>query len=826
MPPDLGSVAMSFGAVLEIVAQRGPILVAIDDGQWVDPASAATLAFASRRLTDRSVHWLITRRRGESDRGFTPDLRVPTEHHVLQGMPPAELDAVLHATIGVRLPRPQLLQIAAIAAGNPFYAIELGRFLAGQSSADDATGQGLPPSLRGLTRARLDVLPPSVKRLALAAALASRPSLELLAKVEGVTVATVSRRVRVGITADVFREDDGDHVRFVHPLVAATAVDISSVADRRSAHRRLASFVTDVEERARHRALAGTGFDRSTARQLEVVARRARRRGAPVAAAELVGLAIERTPPIDVHARERRLLLAADLALRTGDTERATAVAEELAQASTAAVQCEARLILARVAWLSRTHDAVITSGEAALAAAGSPIDRARVHVVLAALSRNDRAWGLRHALAAETILDQLGEQAPPDLRLRAMVAVLDMETDLGLPLRTDVLVRALALADPDEGDRVADGPSYYLGTILLQRDQFASARTMLRRAADAAVARGDDGSLPALDDQLAQLELLVGDWPRARQHAEAQASLADALGQSIEALWGRETLALIDVREGVAGARDRADAVLVALREANDPMGIACALRTSAEAARTCGDLVSARDAFLEVDEIAVVTGIRSPSVFRHAADLVEVLVELGALEEADQRLRRLVADAHAGAWPWALSVARRSEAVVLAAYGRLDDALEHAEAAADSVRAIEMPFELGRALLVLGVVQRRRRAKAAAATALSDALAIFEGLGARPWVARTAQDQRRLGLRPAAPLALTDTERLVAELAAVGYSNPEIAARLSMSRKTVEFNLSKAYRKLRVRGRVQLAAALGRRSGELPGSSPELGA
>jgi DNA-binding CsgD family transcriptional regulator len=130
-------------------------------------------------------------------------------------------------------------------------------------------------------------------------------------------------------------------------------------------------------------------------------------------------------------------------------------------------------------------------------------------------------------------------------------------------------------------------------------------------------------------------------------------------------------------------------------------------------------------------------------------------------------------------------------------------------------------MPFEVGRSLLVLAAVHRRRRTKAAAARALTEAAEVFERLGARPWAGRAAAERRRLGIRPLSRSELTDTERMVAALAAEGLSNPEIAGRLFMSRKTVEFNLGKAYRKLQIRGRAQLSAALASRSRELPGST-----
>lgn len=101
-----------------------------------------------------------------------------------------------------------------------------------------------------------------------------------------------------------------------------------------------------------------------------------------------------------------------------------------------------------------------------------------------------------------------------------------------------------------------------------------------------------------------------------------------------------------------------------------------------------------------------------------------------------------------------------------------------------------------------------------------MAEASALFDHLGARLWAEQAAAETTRLGVRSQASAELTRTEQLVAELAAVGFSNPEIGGRLSMSRKTVEFNLSKVYRKLRIRNRAQLSWAVAQKSREMPGS------
>jgi DNA-binding CsgD family transcriptional regulator len=119
-----------------------------------------------------------------------------------------------------------------------------------------------------------------------------------------------------------------------------------------------------------------------------------------------------------------------------------------------------------------------------------------------------------------------------------------------------------------------------------------------------------------------------------------------------------------------------------------------------------------------------------------------------------------------------------------------------------------LAMPFELGRTLLTQGQLRRRAKQKRAARESLQRALQIFEQLSAPLWADRASAELARIGLRPAAPLGLTSTEERVAELAAAGHTNREIAQALFLSVHTVEDNLRRIYRKLAIRSRTELAA------------------
>jgi DNA-binding CsgD family transcriptional regulator len=150
------------------------------------------------------------------------------------------------------------------------------------------------------------------------------------------------------------------------------------------------------------------------------------------------------------------------------------------------------------------------------------------------------------------------------------------------------------------------------------------------------------------------------------------------------------------------------------------------------------------------------------------------------------------------------------RCRALFAAQEARFDDAITHAERAAADPVLLDVPWERARALLVLGQIRRRAKQRTAAGDALRAAREVFAAIGMDGWVARVGVDLERLGMFQGTDTDLTPTELQVAELAAAGKSNPDIAAVLFMSRKTVEANLSRIYAKLGIAARAQLRAAL----------------
>jgi DNA-binding CsgD family transcriptional regulator len=196
---------------------------------------------------------------------------------------------------------------------------------------------------------------------------------------------------------------------------------------------------------------------------------------------------------------------------------------------------------------------------------------------------------------------------------------------------------------------------------------------------------------------------------------------------------------------------------------------------------------------------------GIGEPGRYPFTPDLIEAWAATGQLDRAASRLAWLQDAARRLDHPWARITAGRAEAALLLA--RRDPAAAAAAVAAviPEARQRRLPFELGRCLLVLGTAQRKARQRRDAAASLDEAIATFVGLGAPRWQALAAAQRARLA--PGPDHALTATEQRIAGLVAAGQTNPEIAAALYISVKTVEANLTRIYRKLGLRGRVDLA-------------------
>jgi DNA-binding CsgD family transcriptional regulator len=226
-------------------------------------------------------------------------------------------------------------------------------------------------------------------------------------------------------------------------------------------------------------------------------------------------------------------------------------------------------------------------------------------------------------------------------------------------------------------------------------------------------------------------------------------------------------------------------------------------------------GDHEAAHRRLEPLSDMVAAIGLGEPGVVRFLPDEIEALVALGALDRARVLTTMLEERGHALDRPWAIATGARSSALVAAADGDFDrarDALGRALAAHDR---LSEPFERGRTLLVQGMIERRAKQRGEARGALTGALEVFDSLGAPLWAEKAAAELARIPGRAPSSGELSATERAIAELVAAGLSNKEIAAKLFVTVRTVEANLTRIYGKLGVHSRTELGRELDRPTG-----------
>jgi DNA-binding CsgD family transcriptional regulator len=815
-PVDARAVGLAVLALLRLVADAEPLVLAIDDLQWLDAPTAATLSFALRRLETEPVGLLATVR-GSRGAGLPLELeRIFGDERLRRvALAPLSHGAVhelLRSRLGLNLPRRTLIRVAETASGNPFFALEIGREVQ-RRGVRPAAGAPLPipDNLSDLVRDRIVRLPARTQRLLLTVSALTQPTVGLLetASADGDQIrADLDRAVRAGVL-----EVEEDHVRFTHPLLAAVAYSEAPPGERRQVHKALAAGVADPEERARHLALAGAGSDASIAAALEQGAARARQRGAPDSAAELCEQALELTPSRRASDCERRTLAAAEYRFLAGDTAKAKALLENaLPSLRRGPARVRTLLLLAEIEHQgARGPEASVALCERALA---EPIDdpalEASAHASLAAFADLDNN---RRAVHASRALELLEQQDDPDPALlsSALVAYALGEYYVGRGLRREALERAAALEPMLERPRVAWTADCVLGQLLKYTDEYEAAREKLESAYRLAVEEGDDSSLPDVAAHLSELELWTGDQQAADRYAQESLDAAELAEQEFARAIGCYGRALVDAHLGrVESARAFAEEALTLGRE-RDLWLEGIALWVLGFLDLSLGDAEAVERHLSRAEEIAEAIGLVEPGQWRFHPDRIEALVQLGRLDEAAALLEGYESRAQAVERPSALAAAARCRGLLLAAGGDLDGAFAVLAESLERSERLPLPFERARTLLVRGTVERRAQRKRAARETLELAQGLFDQLGAPLWSAKAQAELGRIGGRRAPSRgALTETEAQIAEHAAAGRTNAEIAAALVMSPKTVKWNLSKIYAKLGVRSRTELATVL----------------
>ena len=803
-PLDRRALATAVRLLLAALASRQPTLVAVDDVQWLDGPSAFVLEFALRRLADEPLGVLLARRHGQPG-GLAAERLVRPDSLVRATIGPLTL-AGLHQLLAERLERPlpraALVRVEQASAGNPLLALEVGRLLVEHGLPAPGEPLPVPPDVGALVGRRIARLPAPTREVLLVVACLADASTEAVSGALGRPIEDdLEPAERAGLVTC-----RSQRIAFVHPLFAAAVVSSAPAAERRRAHGKLAVAVAALEERARHLALATEGRDERVATIVHDAAREALFRGAPLAAAELVELALAVGEP-DSDAQRRRVIDLADYVNAAGDTVRAFRLLAgiESWDGWPAGLQADAMSRLGAFVSAALAPAATTAFLEQLLVSADGVSPRVAVETALSfSTSDYDVARAARHADAALTLL---GDAAvDPGIRATALYARLRTDVLRGAGLDLELAGRIEHLEARLPPDRRFGRTSAELAFWFKHVDDLATSRTRLERSLEQAVDSGDEPGQLAAHVHLAITECWAGNLRLARRHAAAGLEMSYQLDS--DQLYEGGVLALVEAHLGNVGAvRELAARFTGAVPATRHEIRLNAALGL---VELSLGNPAAASRHLRGGLEAAIRTGCAEPGLYRIHADAAEAEVALGELGRADDIADFLERHGERTGRSSSSATAARVRALAAAARGDIGAALAEAERAVERHAGLPMPFERARTLVVKGSIERRARKRRQAKESFEEALAAFEAMGARLWVERARRELERVGMRQRGPDELTESELRVAELAADGLTNRAVANAAFMSPKTVEANLARVYRKLGIRSRAELGARM----------------
>ena len=801
-PTDPRAVSAALLSVAQRLVRETPVLVAIDDLQWLDTSSAQAIAFAVRRLSGRVAVFATTR----SDRASlaaTSWLQLSAPDAIrritLRPMDISDLRAVITERLGRSLPRSTMVDIQQVSGGNPLYGLELARSLQGQTLAPAS----LPASLSELVRARIGSLAHDARHALLAAACLAIPTVELVARATDTDPADLLALLAVAENTEIV-EIDGQYLHFAHPLLARGVYTDTPPPLRRAMHDRLAGLVEEPESRARHLALAATSATAATLEALDAAADLAGKRGAPVAAAELLelGLGLGGETP----ARQIR---AASHHVAAGNPGRARAL---LARAIDVLAPGTLRAsALVQMAVVDLFDDGLWEGAallERALAEVGADFAlRAQTLVTLSFALLNEDRFAKAGNDRVEDAVVAATRSGIPALVSQALGARAMIRFIQGRGHDQPGMRRALELEDPDANVAIVFRATVQNALLSGWSGQLDGARDALVSICRGCLERGEESELVYLSFHTCLVEFWLGAFVEAGRRAEDTVARARQLGGDIPLL---EALTIRALARSYAGqeADARSDVKEAMAASAR------CGMNTIAEWPVTVLGFLEVSLGNYEAALAALAPLVRNITAPLASAeiiaasfipDAVEALVNLGRLSEAAALIDILERNGSRLDRPWTLAVGGRGRGMLLAAQGDVDGAYRAVEGAMIEHDRLPMPFERARTLLLFGQIQHRRRQGRSATTLLTESAEILGQLGTPLWAARARAELNRADGDTRQP-ELTSSERKVARLTASGMTNGAVAAALFISPKTVEFHLARIYRKLGIRSRAEL--------------------
>jgi DNA-binding CsgD family transcriptional regulator len=798
-PPDRFLVGLAVLSLLSEVARERPLLCVVDDAQWLDRASAQTLAFVARRLlAERVAIVFATLEPSEELRGL-PQLRVG-------GLGDGDAGSLLVSALGVPVDERVRDRIVAETRGNPLALLELPR---GLTAAELAGGFGLsvevplPGRIERSFQRRLEGLPAETQRLLVVAAaepvgdptLVWRAAERLGIRIEAADAAESAGLLEVGAA-----------VRFPHPLMRSAVYLAAQPQERQEVHRALAEATdpeVDPDRRAWHRARATRGPDEDVARELELSAGRAQSRGGFAAAGAFLERAVALT--LDPARRARRALAAAQAKFQAGAFDAslgllATAEAAPLEELDRARVD-RLRAQIAFASWRGRDAPQLLLKAARRL----EPLD-----IALARETYLDALWAALYVgrLGRRGELLEVARAvraAPPSPQPpRAVDLFLDAYALLaseGFEAAAPTLKRALTLfrAGPISRDEVR-----WLWIAMRAADDLRDEESFQALGPihlELVRETGALSELPIAINSAAGVRIQRGELDAATSLLEEAEAAMEATGNRI-APYGAMVVAIFRGRE--EAARELIKATKTDVVQAGDGWGLSLVYSASAELYNGLGRyeeaLAAARQAAQDPTSV-------SPATWG-LTELIEAAVRCGEREFATEALGRLSSDMRASGTDFALGIEARARALL--SDGDLAESLYRE--AIERLGRTNVHVELSRAHLVYGEWLRRERRRLEAREQLRHAHAMFTESGmeafaerARVELGATGEHARKRTVETRDEL--TPQEAQISRLAADGATNQEIAARLFISASTVDYHLRKAFRKLGVRSRTQLA-------------------
>ena len=811
-PPTANAVGLAVLACLRACARAGPLVVAVDDVQWLDEASLDALAFALRRMSTGPLSLLLAARTEASADLLTagsPPLSVRWRS-LLSALPAAEevelapLDMWQIQNLlpdGVTAEQARL--VARQSRGNPFWAKEI---LAGLNAGDTT----VPALARSMTARLSRSLSPSAAGALAVVAAAGRigltEALEVLEHVDDPAAA-----VDAGVLAGVLVES-GSRIAVAHPLIGAAAVESMPPGQRSRLYRRLAAiFSADPERHAHFAALAaGQAPDHAIAEALDAAAAAAHGRASNGPAAQFAVQAVQYSLAADPDALQRRRIRAAELLFLAGDVERSLQQLQalDIDELATPELERALPLLLDTTELIYGASTAIVLVGRSVQNAGTDPRRRA---LILALAS--DVVYGIpgkRRAAAIEAIScgDQAGEAAAPAVH-RALLNLMVAKVTAGEGLDGELLDRAERLEARAPVARLHDSADVCRGLWSRCVEDLDTARTAMHRSIEKAREAGEDYALVTFMSYLAATEELAGDYET------AAALLADAQRVSAWHDWPPSPWHLEPLCELRIAAGQLDEALSIADEQLPDDERSPIPARfvgasVRGKAAAWLGDAAAATGHFELAARLADECEWADPGV-RELIDAM--LAEAYLAVERPEKARPIAAMLRAAGTrlgrPALIGNADRIDALAAAQAGDLDEAAVRARAAVTAHGASPLRLELARSLLVLGRTERRRKARAESRLALRRALELASAANHRPLLAEIERELPRVtGTR--SRTELTATEQRVADLIASGATNRDAAAALYVSVRTVETHVASIYRKLGVRSRAELTRHL----------------